>query len=79
MSITGDSAPRSVALRNGSVWAALGVGLCHWLYSYAQCAAVWRALVRQVRAKTEWQKTSRVAEANRVGVDVGPRPDARTI
>jgi 1,2-diacylglycerol 3-beta-glucosyltransferase len=43
--------------------AAIGLGLGHWIYSYLQCVAVWLALFRLVRAKADWQKTSRLTDA----------------
>ncbi|MDG4767030.1 glycosyltransferase family 2 protein [Solwaraspora sp. WMMD406] len=39
---------------------AIGIGFCHWVYSYVQCVAVWMAFVRLLRAKSDWQKTARV-------------------
>jgi 1,2-diacylglycerol 3-beta-glucosyltransferase len=41
---------------------AVGLGLAHWLYSYAQCVATWLAFLRLVRAKSDWQKTRRAGD-----------------
>ncbi|MFK3980694.1 glycosyltransferase [Micromonospora sp. NPDC050397] len=41
---------------------AVGLGLGHWLYSYVQSIAVWLALARLVRSRTDWQKTARAAD-----------------
>ncbi|MEU0548429.1 glycosyltransferase family 2 protein [Micromonospora sp. NPDC005979] len=45
-----------------SVGTALLLGVCHWLYSYAQSLAVWLAFARMVTARTDWQKTARAAD-----------------
>ncbi|MFF0155395.1 glycosyltransferase [Micromonospora sp. NPDC005203] len=45
-----------------SVTKALLLGVCHWLYSYAQSLAVWLAFARMVTARTDWQKTARAAD-----------------
>ncbi|MFF3855575.1 glycosyltransferase [Micromonospora sp. NPDC002575] len=41
---------------------AIGLGLCHWLYSYLQSIAVWVAFGRLIRARSDWQKTARAAD-----------------
>ncbi|MFI6132807.1 glycosyltransferase family 2 protein [Micromonospora sp. NPDC051141] len=46
---------------------ALLLGVCHWLYSYAQSLAVWLAFARMVTARSDWQKTARAG-------DPPPRP-----
>jgi hypothetical protein len=51
--------------------AAIGLGFCHWIYSYVQCVAVWLAVLRLVRAKTDWQKTSRLTDV--IGVSTTHR------
>ncbi|MEW2145786.1 glycosyltransferase family 2 protein [Micromonospora vinacea] len=45
-----------------SIPKALLLGICHWLYSYAQSLAVWLAFARMVTARTDWQKTARAAD-----------------
>jgi 1,2-diacylglycerol 3-beta-glucosyltransferase len=50
--------------------AAIGLGLCHWVYSYLQCVAAWLAFLRLIRSRSDWQKTSRITGL----VKEGPAP-----
>ncbi|MGC4806195.1 glycosyltransferase [Micromonospora sp. DT233] len=44
---------------------AIALGMCHWLYSYAQTLAVWLAFARIVTARSDWQKTARAGDQAR--------------
>ncbi len=41
---------------------AVGLGVSHWIYSYAQSVSTWMAFIRMVRAQSDWQKTRRAGD-----------------
>lgn len=40
---------------------AMALGLANWVYSYMHYVAVWWALIRMIRSRSDWKKTAHVA------------------